>query len=298
MEKNKEQNKQVQGSRFKLLWYLIFVLVVGLWVLCGWLVTTQLTEANTDASAWQIRGQFGDMFGAVNALFSGLAFGAIVITLVMQRQDMALQEQAIIDSQQQLIVQNTAIEKQHREIRLQNINAKRLRFERMFFDMISIHFEIVSRLDMGYDNITGVKVFTEILSGYQSQIYQLQDGIEYNSTRYDDFKQAFSSIEMLHLPLLSSYFQSLIAIYSILKQRKLKAKAEQRYLSILHNYISLDERKFLFYYNILSDASKPVNERIRGIDRELNLMDTVPANILLDSSHAGLKHDYTLRSFN
>ena len=33
----------------------------------------------------EIRGTFGDMFGAVNALFSGLAFAGIIITLYFQR---------------------------------------------------------------------------------------------------------------------------------------------------------------------------------------------------------------------
>ena len=31
------------------------------------------------------RGQFGDMFGAVNALFSGLAFAGLILTLILQR---------------------------------------------------------------------------------------------------------------------------------------------------------------------------------------------------------------------
>lgn len=38
----------------------------------------------------QARGQFGDMFGAVNALFSGLAFAGIVFTLFQQRRQNAL----------------------------------------------------------------------------------------------------------------------------------------------------------------------------------------------------------------
>ncbi len=34
------------------------------------------------------RGSFGDMFGAINALFSGLAFGGVVIAILLQRQEM------------------------------------------------------------------------------------------------------------------------------------------------------------------------------------------------------------------
>lgn len=36
-------------------------------------------------------GQFGDMFGALTSLYSGLAFAGIVITLWMQREELTLQ---------------------------------------------------------------------------------------------------------------------------------------------------------------------------------------------------------------
>ncbi len=35
-------------------------------------------------------GQFGDMFGALNALFSGLAFGGVVVAIFLQRKDIHL----------------------------------------------------------------------------------------------------------------------------------------------------------------------------------------------------------------
>jgi len=34
------------------------------------------------------RGQYGDMFGAVNSLFSGLAFAALIVTLLMQKKEL------------------------------------------------------------------------------------------------------------------------------------------------------------------------------------------------------------------
>lgn len=37
------------------------------------------------------RGQFGDMFGALNSLFSGLAFAGIIYALLIQRKDFELQ---------------------------------------------------------------------------------------------------------------------------------------------------------------------------------------------------------------
>lgn len=42
-------------------------------------------------SSWEIRGQFGDSFGVANALFSGLAFAALIYTVNLQRHELSLQ---------------------------------------------------------------------------------------------------------------------------------------------------------------------------------------------------------------
>ena len=40
-------------------------------------------------------GQFGDTFGGLNALFSGLAFAAVVVTLLTQREELKLQRKEL-----------------------------------------------------------------------------------------------------------------------------------------------------------------------------------------------------------
>jgi hypothetical protein len=51
---------------------------------------------------WQERGQFGDVFGVVNATFSALAFSALVYTVILQRQDLLLQQEQIEGAKAQL----------------------------------------------------------------------------------------------------------------------------------------------------------------------------------------------------
>lgn len=62
----------------------IFLGVVLLWGAC-------LSLAFVSFDTWAERGQFGDLFGAVNALFSGLAFAAFLYALHLQRQELGLQ---------------------------------------------------------------------------------------------------------------------------------------------------------------------------------------------------------------
>jgi hypothetical protein len=51
---------------------------------------------------WEKRGQFGDVFGAVNALFSGLAFSGLILAILLQRDDLDLQRQELTLTRQEL----------------------------------------------------------------------------------------------------------------------------------------------------------------------------------------------------
>ncbi len=44
------------------------------------------------------RGQFGDMFGSVNALFTALAFAGLIYTSMLQKRQLSLQQEELIES--------------------------------------------------------------------------------------------------------------------------------------------------------------------------------------------------------
>lgn len=69
-----------------LVWALFWVLVANVPMLNG----------------WSERGQFGDMFGALNALFSGLALGGVIYALYLQMQELALQREEMAQSRDEL----------------------------------------------------------------------------------------------------------------------------------------------------------------------------------------------------
>lgn len=65
---------------------------------------------------WPTRGQFGDVFGAVNALFSGLAFAGLIYTVFLQREELALQRKELELTRQEL--QRTAAAQEQSEVAL------------------------------------------------------------------------------------------------------------------------------------------------------------------------------------
>ena len=48
------------------------------------------------------RGQFGDMFGSTNSLFSGLAFAGVIIAIFYQRQELQLQREELAETRQEI----------------------------------------------------------------------------------------------------------------------------------------------------------------------------------------------------
>ncbi len=74
-------------------------------------------------------GVFGDSFGALTALFSGLAFAGLIITIIMQRDELALQREELNLTRQEL-------KRQRQEMHNQNETLKIQRFENTFFKML------------------------------------------------------------------------------------------------------------------------------------------------------------------
>lgn len=51
---------------------------------------------------WGKSGSFGDTFGAVNSLFSSLAFGALIYTIILQSKELKIQREELILTREQL----------------------------------------------------------------------------------------------------------------------------------------------------------------------------------------------------
>ena len=96
------------------------------------------------------RGTFGDQFGAVNALFSGLAFTGLIYTIILQRKDLELQRNDLKLQREELVLTRHEMEEQTAEFEKQNETLKVQRFENTFFNMLSQFQEVVSSLSIKY----------------------------------------------------------------------------------------------------------------------------------------------------
>lgn len=79
----------------------LFILVAG--VVIAWLLTPLVIYGMHDTMA--DRGQFGDLFGSINSLFSGLAFAGLFYTVHLQVKQLRIQQLELRTQRQELRLQ-------------------------------------------------------------------------------------------------------------------------------------------------------------------------------------------------
>lgn len=108
-------DKQATQLNLKRITIWTVCIIVGLWFI------TLFSLVFFDAT---IRGTFGDMFGSINALFSGLALAGIIITILLQRQELELQRQELKETKEELKRSATAQENSEIALKRQAENLK------------------------------------------------------------------------------------------------------------------------------------------------------------------------------
>lgn len=128
-------------------WFaLLIAICILLWVLGLWgtheYVNSQYV-ANKPEDVLTNPGVFGDSSGAINALFSALAFAGVIFAIILQKKELQLQREELKQTREEL-------EGQKHEFEQQNETLKRQRFENTFFNMLSLQQEIVNNLSFSY----------------------------------------------------------------------------------------------------------------------------------------------------
>jgi hypothetical protein len=90
------------------------LIVFGLWF--GSLISLDFLIVEKEK-----QGQFGDSFGAINALFSGLAFAGIIATILLQRKELVLQREELKLTRKELV---KSAEAQDKSQKAQNLQVK------------------------------------------------------------------------------------------------------------------------------------------------------------------------------
>ena len=113
-------NKVNKVNFFKKNLIVIITICSLVFVIGGWIITYySLSSLDKDD-----RGTFGDMFGGINSLFSGLAFCGIIISIIMQSEELKLQREEIKQNREELKGSRIAQEQQGKSLERQAENLK------------------------------------------------------------------------------------------------------------------------------------------------------------------------------
>lgn len=207
------------------------------------------------------RGTFGDSFGLVNSLFSGLALAGIIYTIFLQKKELKLQREELHETREEFKIQNETLRQQ--------------RFENTLFQLISIHHELIDKLS--YRKYSGIEggvllekreVIRESVDYLQNcLVFVLRDKMITNS--YGEQVYTYISITNIDVAyqymvsgynkfyfdkfnqMLSHYYRNIYHIFKFIFTSKLIQNNQKKfYSSIVRAQLSSDEL-FLIFYNCL-----------------------------------------------
>ena len=242
---------------------IVWVMLGGVVVL--FLLNMSLIWVNNDPN-W--RGTFGDQFGAVNALFSGLAFAGLIYTIILQRRDLKLQRNDLKLQREELALTRKEMEEQTAEFEKQNETMKRQRFESLFYNMLNLQQQIVDGLR--YDYYDDEKIPASIRGSHSADGKLVKrevvgrDVFRYlfmdvriktgrNLMGYRGYLR-FCGLENYDGTLIPSYFdhyfRHLYKIVQFVDSQEFSFEEKYRYLSFMRGTLSRYELVWL-YYNAL-----------------------------------------------
>lgn len=221
------------------------------------------------AENFQAPGTFGDTYGALNTLFSGLAFAGIIASIWMQHEELKLQRKELELQREEMAKQALELKGQHKEIARQREISERYEFERfftlLFTELKTSHISYTDhdnliRIVYGDRDITFIKHVNEkIIEIFSNGLY---DGkINYYKTYLDNCYYSF-------------FLKKFKTIYTHINNCN-DNKNKLYYREILINDLNKAERMLIFIYYTLNDIESAKNDIwIKSLFSEFSNMGT------------------------
>lgn len=253
------------------------LLIAAIFVVVFW--SASFAWIYVSVGDWEVRGQLGDMFGAVNSLFSGLAFAGLIVTLILQRKDLNLQRESIQQTNDQLGIQA-------REFEIQNIMAKQEQFRNTFFELLRMLQTIVAELKVDVEEmdknirlVQGKNIFEELfierdfsyIGGSHVRFFSItQKARDENDYEYISNPKIFS--------FLFHYFRFVYRIIKYVDETDVLKSTEEKYqyVAFLRSTLSNYEVAAIFY-NCLSHNGK---DKFKPLVEKYALFDNIDVKIL------------------
>lgn len=212
----------------------------------------------------QERGTFGDMFGMANALFTGLAFAGVIYTLSQQN--------TLIDQQKRSVeIQKDELEETRKEFQRQTKIYKQDAFERLFFNMLKMHYDILERvMDNGSSVISN---YRKMCSEYNNKT---QGRVFYPSMEVDLewYRKEFKMIMNGYRSTYGVGSRSLLNILELIDGAGFGPDEVKRYIGILFNYLPSEEVLSFYIWTQLKE------DRLAALLNKYEIFKEMPSEVV------------------
>lgn len=229
---------------------LVYISITLTIVLSAWLANYFLLKDLTPEK----RGTFGDMFGSVNAIFSGLAFGGVIITILLQKKELKLQRKELRETRKEFHIQNKTLKLQ--------------RFENTFFQLLNLHNEIVTKVQITksighskfqvFQGRAAFKIYVEhffdtLMTIPKEEIENAYKRIYLHlSESYIEFYNNKGGLD------LSNYYRNLYHIFKFVHKTEFLTNDEKQFYSnLVRAQLSNNELLLILYNSLVGGFGKP-----------------------------------------
>lgn len=236
------------------------------------------------------KGQFGDVFGALNTLFSGLAFAGVIWTILLQREELKLQRRELANTREE-------IRGQKEQLKAQNLTLKKQNFESSFFQFLGLHNGIANSMAVSNDfgNLyQGRECFGFLLDEFKKEYKGVKKNfyaeweespdkarqlrLEWINEKYEEFVKKYQS----HV---GYYFRALYNFVKFVDQSDFPEEFEAKkfYTNLIRAQLSSDELGLLFY-NCLSERGA----KFKKLVEKYALLEDMDFKVLINEDHKNL----------
>ncbi|MCO8250186.1 putative phage abortive infection protein [Comamonas thiooxydans] len=213
----------------------LFLIYAGVLIASTWPITTYSVDK---------AGTFGDSFGALTSLFTGLGFAGLLSTIYLQREELRLNRQELQETRS--------------EIRLQSETFHRQRFEDAFYQLLSLYKENLRDLSIRPHDSEAVRIFgIEALNFLNAKFEKAWGKQKLKKIPEDEAKR----IEYLYI--LSStihsifvrqtrYVETLLNILALVEDECNSGDQKKDYWRVIASQLTAYEIKYLFYQAMIT----------------------------------------------
>lgn len=214
------------------------ILVLGL-VLLLWYyypIWSYMYKDSFFNSEFSEMGVFGDSYGALNTLFSALAFTGIIASIYFQQEELKTTRAELKASREEMKSQGEQFSQQTKAMQKQV-------FESSFFNMVELHNNISMSINSSQNYNFKIIFESLVAHAYIFDDYEISDA---DGWYYNKIKSAYDGFMADNYSTLGHYFRYLYQVVKFVDEAYIEKEHKVRYSNIIRAQLSNYELALLF----------------------------------------------------